>query len=103
MDKQTLKAIAAKYGTPSFVFDTQALAARMRAVKEIVGSSVRLCYSIKANPFLIPAMQDLVELLEVCSPGELEICEELTERYPLTSDLTKAAVYPVNTEINQPR
>ena len=77
MDKQTLKAIAAKFGTPSFVFDTQALSARMRAVKEIVGDSVRLCYSIKANPFLIPAMQELVELLEVCSPGELEICEDL--------------------------
>ena len=77
MDKKTLKAIAAKYGTPSFVFDTQALAVRMRAVKEIVGGSVRLCYSIKANPFLIPAMQNLVELLEVCSPGELEICEDL--------------------------
>ena len=77
MDKQRLCAIASEFGTPSFVFDTQALAARMRAVKEIVGSSVHLCYSIKANPFLIPAMQDLVELLEVCSPGELEICESL--------------------------
>lgn len=31
----------------------------------------------------------------------LEICEELTERYPLTSDLTKAAIYPANTEINK--
>lgn len=77
MDKQTLKAIAAQYGTPSFVFDTAALRNRMRAVKEIVGDSVHLCYSIKANPFLIPAMRDLVELLEVCSPGELEICEDL--------------------------
>ena len=77
MDKQTLHAIAQEYGTPSFVFDTQALACRMRAVKEIVGESVHLCYSIKANPFLIPAMQELVELLEVCSPGELEICEDL--------------------------
>ena len=77
MDKHTLRALAQQFGTPSFVFDTQALAARMRAVKEIVGSSVHLCYSIKANPFLIPAMQALVELLEVCSPGELEICEAL--------------------------
>ena len=33
----------------------------------------------------------------------LELCTEMTERYALTSDLTKAAVYPVNTEINQPR
>ena len=73
MDKQQLAAIAKAYGTPSFVFDESALARRMREIKEIVGESVHLCYSIKANPFLIPAMQELVELLEVCSPGELEI------------------------------
>ena len=77
MNKQQLAAIAKEFGTPSFVFDECALAARMREIKQIVGDSVRLCYSIKANPFLIPAMQNLVELLEVCSPGELEICEDL--------------------------
>ena len=77
MDKHQLSAIAKEFGTPSFVFDESALAGRMRAVKEIVGGSVHLCYSIKANPFLIPAMQSHVELLEVCSPGELEICESL--------------------------
>ena len=76
MDKQTLAAIAAAYGTPCFVFDEAALAARMREIKAIVGDSVHLCYSIKANPFLIPAMQQLTELLEVCSPGELTICED---------------------------
>lgn len=77
MDKQRLAAIAAEFGTPSFVFDESALACRMREIKQIVGDSVHLCYSIKANPFLIPAMQHLTELLEVCSPGELEICESL--------------------------
>ena len=77
MDKQSLSAIAAEFGTPSFVFDESVLATRMREIKRIVGDSVHLCYSIKANPFLIPAMQELVELLEVCSPGELEICESL--------------------------
>ena len=77
MDKQQLAAIAKEFGTPSFVFDTAALTARMREIKAIVGDSVHLCYSIKANPFLIPAMRELVETLEVCSPGELEICEDL--------------------------
>lgn len=77
MDKQQLADIAQEFGTPSFVFDEAALAARMREIKQIVGDSVHLCYSIKANPFLVPAMQGLVELLEVCSPGELEICEDL--------------------------
>lgn len=77
MDNQQLASLARTFGTPTFVFDELSLAARMRAVKDIVGGSVHLCYSIKANPFLIPAMQNLVELLEVCSPGELTICEDL--------------------------
>ena len=77
MDKQRLAAIAAQYGTPSFVFDEEALSARMREVRAIVGNGVRLCYSIKANPFLIPEMARHTALLEVCSPGELTICEDL--------------------------
>jgi len=77
VDKQILTAIAREFGTPAFVFDETALAARMREIKAIVGDSVHLCYSIKANPFLIPAMQKLTELLEVCSPGELTICEDV--------------------------
>ncbi len=72
-----LEKIAKQFGTPTFVFDETALASRMREAKAIVGSSVHLCYSIKANPFLIPAMSSCVELLEVCSPGELEICHAL--------------------------
>ena len=77
MDNAALLSIAQRYGTPTFVFDEQALAGRMHEAQAIVGPSVRLCYSIKANPFLIPAMTQLTELLEVCSPGELAICERL--------------------------
>ena len=77
MNEITLRKIAEEYGTPSFVFDTKALKNRMAAVKEIVGEKVHLCYSIKANPFLIPTMLECVEKLEVCSPGELCICERL--------------------------
>lgn len=69
-----LFSIAERFGTPCFVFDEVQLEARMRAVREIVPKAVGLCYSIKANPFLISAMRGLVGTLEVCSPGELEIC-----------------------------
>ena len=77
MDKQALSAIAARFGTPCFVFDEEVLAQRMREIRQIVGDSVQLCYSIKANPFLLPAMRELTQLLEVCSPGELTICADL--------------------------
>ena len=66
--------LAKAYGTPTFVFDEAQLANRMREIKSIVGERVRLCYSIKANPFLLPAMAQLTEKLEVCSPGEMDIC-----------------------------
>lgn len=77
MTEKELKAIAEKYETPSFVFDIEALHDRMKKVKEIVGTNIHVCYSMKANPFLVPAMLEVVEKLEVCSPGELSICEHL--------------------------
>ena len=75
MNRLDIQKIASEYGTPSFLFDTVVLKQRMNAIKNIVGEKVHLCYSIKANPFLIPAMLECVEKLEVCSPGELDICK----------------------------
>lgn len=63
-----------EYGTPSFVFDEDELIFRVRAIKDILGD-IPLCYSIKANPFLIPALIPEVGRFEVCSPGELAICK----------------------------
>ena len=77
MKKDRLLNIAEKYGTPSFLFDEVDLRNRMREIYNIFGDGIELCYSIKANPFLIPAMDGCCERLEVCSPGELRICEDL--------------------------
>ena len=61
--------------TPCYVFDEGIFRERLRKVKEEVGGfDGKLCYAIKANPFLIPFAVDLVDKFEVCSPGELEIC-----------------------------
>lgn len=77
MTDAALQSIAAAYGTPTFVFDADALQARVRAIEEIFGPDIALCYSIKANPFLLHAMSSVTARLEVCSPGELSICEQL--------------------------
>ena len=77
MTDAALQKIAADYGTPTFVFDADALQKRVRAIHEILGETIELCYSIKANPFLLPAMSAVTARLEVCSPGELSICESL--------------------------
>ena len=46
MTDAALQSIAAAYGTPTFVFDADALQARVRAIEEIFGPDIALCYSI---------------------------------------------------------
>ena len=77
MERSELAQIAGDYGTPTFVFDLGAFQARLREAQGIVGEGIELCFAIKANPFLIPAAIEVAEKLEVCSPGELDICEAL--------------------------
>jgi diaminopimelate decarboxylase len=75
MDERRLLTIAKQFGTPLYVFDTDMLNARVQLVRNAFTDAVRLCYSIKANPFLTGVAP--VPLLEVCSPGELMICTAL--------------------------
>jgi diaminopimelate decarboxylase len=77
-DNNTFKEIADKYGTPAFVFDVDELRDRAYKIKELLNSGtdrIGLCYSIKANPFIIPCISDIADMFEVCSPGELQICK----------------------------
>lgn len=67
--------IADRFATPVYVFDTNILAQRVQAVQAAFSSDVQLCYSVKANPFLTGVIS--VNMLEVCSPGELEVCRAL--------------------------
>ena len=80
MNDCSLSNIAAEYGSPSFVFDADELTYRVNLIRELLTAAastsagqIGLCYSIKANPFLIPVIDELVDKFEVCSPGELEI------------------------------
>ena len=71
-----IKSCVQKYGTPFYLFDYDALLSRVQKIKEMLPSNSRLCYAMKANPFLLDALKDDSQLLfEVCSPGELSICE----------------------------
>ena len=67
--------LAEQYKTPLYIFDADVFAARLAAVKEAFGGDVSLCYSIKANPFLLRVLPPQLDMLEVCSPGELTVCE----------------------------
>ena len=76
MNSETLKQAAASFGTPSYIFDTDIFAGRAAKVKAAFGENVGLCYSIKANPFLLASLPEEFSYIEVCSPGELSICEK---------------------------
>ena len=61
--------------TPGYVFDIDVFREQIHKVKDAWGE-IGLCYSIKANPFLVGKTPDEIDWLEVCSPGELAICKE---------------------------
>ena len=71
-----LCSMAGRVQTPAYIFDEDEFAARVRAVRGMLGSDARLCYSMKANPFLLRCLPEEVSLIEACSPGELTVCEE---------------------------
>lgn len=62
------------FDTPSYVFDIDVFRERIRRTKEAL-PNMPLTFSIKANPFLLVDMPDDISHVEVCSPGELEICK----------------------------
>lgn len=75
MDRDILRQIAGKYETPSYVFHIDELKKRIAMIREILGGKASLCYAMKANPFLVKPLKDVVDKYEVCSPGEFGICE----------------------------
>ncbi len=76
MNEITLKKLISKVGTPSYIFDYDEFEKRANLVKECFGEKTSLCFSIKANPFLLGNLPSVFDKIEVCSPGELTICEK---------------------------
>lgn len=92
--------------TPCYVFDEAACVDRaIRIRQEVEKWGGKLCFAIKANPFLIPALIPVVDKFEVCSPGELEICRKykvpggkilFSGVVKTGEDMEKALAYPVD-------
>lgn len=76
MNKQLLNKLLAEVKTPSYIFDIDEFEKRANLVKDCFGEKTSICFSIKANPFLLGNLPDIFEKIEVCSPGELTICEK---------------------------
>ena len=56
------KFIEDKNPTPSYVFDLDALAVHVNKIKELLAGKARVCYAMKANPFLTRPMMKHVDL-----------------------------------------
>lgn len=76
MNSEALQDIAASFATPAFIFDAHEFGRRAKNVKSAIGGA-SLCYSIKANPFLLACLPEEIDRVEVCSPGELAICRRV--------------------------
>lgn len=93
MKNEILKDIANRFGTPSFVFDGDEFCRQAEKIKSELGGGIELCYSIKANPFLLHALPDCIDRVEVCSPGELSVCmrSEITPQKIIYSGVNKGS------------
>lgn len=65
---------ASEMKTPLYFFYEKLFREQVDKVKAAIGESIPLCYSIKANPFLLGCVPAGLTKLEVCSPGELRAC-----------------------------
>ena len=77
LSDEELMRVAGDCGTPLYVFDTRELAARAKRLRSALPPGVGLCYAVKANTFVLAALEPLVDRLEACSPGEHRICRAL--------------------------
>ena len=75
MNDTQLMTLAREYGTPLYLFEQTALRDRVALLRECLPARAELCLAIKANPFALPIIRPYVHRLEVCLPGELNICE----------------------------
>lgn len=62
--------------TPCYIFDFNKFEERANVIKSELGN-IPLTFSIKANPFLLEKLPSAIDHVEVCSPGELDICMKL--------------------------
>ena len=77
MINKKLTELSQVISTPAYVFDAEMFEKRAVLVQEAFGEKTGLCFSIKANPFLLSCLPKVFAKIEVCSPGELTICEKV--------------------------
>ena len=76
MDQNTIRQLLDQYPTPLYVFEERILKERVQYLRAHLPEGIGLCYAVKANPFLGRFLADGVDRFEICSPGEMYLCEK---------------------------
>ena len=76
MELKDIALLTKQLHVPAYIFNTDEFEARAALVKQYFGEKTGLCFSIKANPFLLADIPAIFDKIEVCSPGELTVCEK---------------------------
>ncbi|MFQ9178691.1 MAG: alanine racemase [Eggerthella lenta] len=74
IDDATLQNALDACPTPLYLFDHQVLNDRITRLRASLPSRIKLCYAMKANPFIVLEASALAACVEACSPGEVLIC-----------------------------
>lgn len=76
MNKDVLTQALDKFSTPLYLFDESVLMDDVAHVRAMLPKRALLCFAMKANPFVVSWADSEVERIEVCSTGEMRICQE---------------------------
>ena len=74
LNHNTIEELLRKQMTPCYVFEEAVLRQRIDFLKTMLPTQVKLCYAVKANPFIAAWAAAQTERVELCSPGEVNIC-----------------------------
>lgn len=77
MEKSLEKKLISEVSTPFYVFDINVLRERIDYLKSMMPENVHLCYAMKANPFVVKEIDEIIEKYEICSYGEWNIAKKL--------------------------
>ena len=61
MQKKLIDEILKKTGTPLYIFDADELKERFSQLFAKKSCNVKLCYAIKANPFLVSVLKEMID------------------------------------------
>ena len=77
MEKSLEKKLINEVSTPFYVFDINLLRDRIDYLNSMMPENVHLCYAMKANPFVVKEIDEIIEKYEICSYGEWNIAKKM--------------------------